>query len=110
MRYFFFFQAEDGIRDGTVTGVQTCALPVADQDVRRHGEQAPDQDLGDESPPEFGQDERRDGQEREDDAETGPVGGGRAAHRYLGVGTKRPVGLNRSVRIRATNETMTAWA
>src|SRR6516164_8092812 len=23
----FFFQAEDGIRDGTVTGVQTCALP-----------------------------------------------------------------------------------
>src|SRR5689334_9678492 len=25
---FFFFQAEDGIRDGTVTGVQTCALPI----------------------------------------------------------------------------------
>src|SRR5437870_13910401 len=24
---FFFFQAEDGIRDGHVTGVQTCALP-----------------------------------------------------------------------------------
>src|SRR6266568_8202536 len=28
MLYFFFFQAEDGIRDGTVTGVQTCALPI----------------------------------------------------------------------------------
>src|SRR2546430_9097941 len=27
-RYFFFFQAEDGIRDLTVTGVQTCALPI----------------------------------------------------------------------------------
>src|SRR6266481_8662327 len=27
-RFFFFFQAEDGIRDGTVTGVQTCALPI----------------------------------------------------------------------------------
>src|SRR2546430_1884039 len=27
--YFFFFQAEDGIRDLTVTGVQTCALPIA---------------------------------------------------------------------------------
>src|SRR6266481_5022344 len=27
-RAFFFFQAEDGIRDGTVTGVQTCALPI----------------------------------------------------------------------------------
>src|SRR5256885_17171757 len=26
---FFFFQAEDGIRDYKVTGVQTCALPVA---------------------------------------------------------------------------------
>src|SRR5689334_14653519 len=25
---FFFFQAEDGIRAGTVTGVQTCALPI----------------------------------------------------------------------------------
>src|SRR6266481_8384496 len=25
---FFFFQAEDGIRDGTVTGAQTCALPI----------------------------------------------------------------------------------
>src|SRR6266542_6644258 len=28
MRFFFFFQAEDGIRDATVTGVQTCALPI----------------------------------------------------------------------------------
>src|SRR5207245_6693114 len=27
---FFFFQAEDGIRDATVTGVQTCALPILD--------------------------------------------------------------------------------
>src|SRR2546430_2994619 len=28
MRMCFFFQAEDGIRDLTVTGVQTCALPI----------------------------------------------------------------------------------
>src|SRR5438094_4424998 len=27
---FFFFQAEDGIRDRTVTGVQTCALPISE--------------------------------------------------------------------------------
>src|SRR2546430_6367145 len=27
--WFFFFQAEDGIRDLTVTGVQTCALPIS---------------------------------------------------------------------------------
>src|SRR5207245_6764137 len=26
---FFFLQAEDGIRDATVTGVQTCALPIS---------------------------------------------------------------------------------
>src|SRR5256886_7492313 len=29
-RCFFFFQAEDGIRDLTVTGVQTCALPICE--------------------------------------------------------------------------------
>src|SRR5690606_15334834 len=28
--FFFFFQAEDGIRDFHVTGVQTCALPIFD--------------------------------------------------------------------------------
>src|SRR6266542_3617169 len=27
--FVFFFQAEDGIRDATVTGVQTCALPIS---------------------------------------------------------------------------------
>src|SRR5690625_7717192 len=27
--FYFFFQAEDGIRDGHVTGVQTCALPIS---------------------------------------------------------------------------------
>src|SRR6266568_6042107 len=36
----FFFQAEDGIRDGTVTGVQTCALPIsvaAVESLKRRG-------------------------------------------------------------------------
>src|SRR2546429_7295133 len=33
---FFFFQAEDGIRDVAVTGVQTCALPISRRD--RFGE------------------------------------------------------------------------
>src|SRR3989475_2867881 len=32
---FFFFQAEDGIRDLTVTGVQTCALPISH--LEHHG-------------------------------------------------------------------------
>src|SRR6266513_3221185 len=35
-RSFFFFQAEDGIRDRNVTGVQTCALPISHrQGLRR---------------------------------------------------------------------------
>src|SRR5688572_31410263 len=32
---FFFFQAEDGIRDLTVTGVQTCALPIYPHELRK---------------------------------------------------------------------------
>src|SRR5882762_1617758 len=32
----FFFQAEDGIRDSSVTGVQTCALPIAGSGFLRH--------------------------------------------------------------------------
>src|SRR5206468_5087454 len=35
--YFFFFQAEDGIRDLIVTGVQTCALPISLQRQGRIG-------------------------------------------------------------------------
>src|SRR2546422_6991840 len=43
--FFFFFQAEDGIRDVAVTGVQTCALPISrepesadhDEAFARHG-------------------------------------------------------------------------
>src|SRR5690349_23395512 len=33
--FFFFFQAEDGIRDLYVTGVQTCALPIFHQTLQR---------------------------------------------------------------------------
>src|SRR5207237_3701439 len=32
---FFFFQAEDGIRDSSVTGVQTCALPICEHSLLR---------------------------------------------------------------------------
>src|SRR2546425_6534668 len=34
VRGFFFFQAEDGIRDKLVTGVQTCALPILGESSR----------------------------------------------------------------------------
>src|SRR5205807_7709737 len=35
--FFFFFQAEDGIRDYKVTGVQTCALPIFMIEALREG-------------------------------------------------------------------------
>src|SRR5436309_12047604 len=39
--FFFFFQAEDGIRDFHVTGVQTCSLPIYEiDDLARLGVQA----------------------------------------------------------------------
>src|SRR2546426_9529754 len=47
MLFFFFFQAEDGIRDYKVTGVQTCALPISaarhqcERHRRRHGDARP---------------------------------------------------------------------
>src|SRR2546425_12542080 len=37
MLFFFFFQAEDGIRDKLVTGVQTCALPIYYRTVKDPG-------------------------------------------------------------------------
>src|SRR2546429_1874131 len=38
---FFFFQAEDGIRDVAVTGVQTCALPISPRTSVSGGEAEP---------------------------------------------------------------------
>src|SRR5437867_10025038 len=42
--FFFFFQAEDGIRDRTVTGVQTCAPPISPDDVRARRHRSPGAD------------------------------------------------------------------
>src|SRR5690606_40414167 len=39
--FFFFFQAEDGIRDFHVTGVQTCALPISGSESTRRLAQGP---------------------------------------------------------------------
>src|SRR5205823_10952564 len=43
VRFYFFFQAEDGIRDKLVTGVQTCALPILSNSALtgRGGDEAP---------------------------------------------------------------------
>src|SRR5690625_2193506 len=42
----FFFQAEDGIRGGHVTGVQTCALPILGQILLEHGNTRDDIKIG----------------------------------------------------------------
>src|SRR5260221_7514658 len=42
LHFFFFFQAEDGIRDHCVTGVQTCALPIDRKSTRLNSSQAED--------------------------------------------------------------------
>src|SRR5256885_7714557 len=47
--YFFFFQAEDGIRDYKVTGVQTCALPIFLAHVARANPLCKDVKDGDEA-------------------------------------------------------------
>src|SRR5260370_22063980 len=44
---FFFFQAEDGIRDSSVTGVQTCALPIYPRFLKRFTEYAKGVKVGD---------------------------------------------------------------
>src|SRR5687767_16017076 len=45
--FFFFFQAEDGIRDKLVTGVQTCALPIFPDAIRRIVETCLEKEPGD---------------------------------------------------------------
>src|SRR6266513_5067021 len=44
MSYFFFFQADDGIRDRNVTGVQTCALPISEARVPDRSAAPPERD------------------------------------------------------------------
>src|SRR5207244_6200992 len=44
--FVFFFQAEDGIRDDLVTGVQTCALPISEGGVGSTGRDAGDTEVG----------------------------------------------------------------
>src|SRR5256885_2780914 len=45
-QFFFFFQAEDGIRDYKVTGVQTCALPIFNKQAMRLADPSYDDEIG----------------------------------------------------------------
>src|SRR5699024_11602015 len=74
---FFFFQAEDGIRDRNVTGVQTCALPISDRGERLRGDpddgtEAAGEGPGERQPREARAVESGDDADRED-AESGDV-------------------------------------
>src|SRR5699024_12213596 len=62
--FFFFFQAEDGIRDRNVTGVQTCALPISGRTTGAalHDDTWSDPSSGRNSP--LGHDHHRDGRAR----------------------------------------------
>src|SRR5438876_9994657 len=80
---FFFFQAEDGIRDGRVTGVQTCALPIypaarharADAAALRAGAPAPRADRAEQEVPRL----RRRADARSEERRVGKEGRSRGA-------------------------------
>src|SRR5437016_7198634 len=98
----FFFQAEDGIRDWSVTGVQTCALPILHADEDRQGvlttpsdvglvlpEGAKDSDRGERGVVVRREEARRDRQpagEAPENVGSEPVGGDRHDDRCAGSG------------------------
>src|SRR6266487_6123015 len=73
---FFFFQAEDGIRDGRVTGVQTCALPICPDRAPEGDEAADGRDPGggDAGDPRAEQRDQDRAAERREQAEPGAAG------------------------------------
>ena len=64
---YVFFQAEDGIRDIGVTGVQTCALPIYDGDEEEVDDD--DDDDGNDGDEEVDDDDGNDGDKGDDDDE-----------------------------------------
>src|SRR5256885_3742136 len=72
---FFFFQAEDGIRDYKVTGVQTCALPIFGSRLRSAEDLAVEEECGDGQPHLFelarGRDVLRPSREPDGESENG---------------------------------------
>src|SRR5688572_31909067 len=70
--FYFFFQAEDGIRDLTVTGVQTCALPIFPEDpVLRVVDRPAADDRPRAGPDPRGLDPRREGPSRSEERRVG---------------------------------------
>src|SRR5437016_1556587 len=92
---FFFFQAEDGIRDWSVTGVQTCALPISPPEPHHradHNEQrAADQSDPDNAPYRGGRDRNTEGLRCRFTTRVGAHGGDIIAGH--GLGGRRHEGL-----------------
>src|SRR5260221_511246 len=104
---FFFFQAEDGIRDHCVTGVQTCALPIC---RRSHPRLADRQGPGDEA---LGDDGAVIRQDRGGHAECLPLHEGDGARRRLRAGPATEdaeAGAGRSEERRVGKEGRSRWA
>src|SRR5205823_7453224 len=76
--YFFFFQAEDGIRDKLVTGVQTCALPICHQQAADRHAGVDGEDSGPRQRPDAEDHGAGEGDVRADQ------GGGRSEERRVG--------------------------
>src|SRR3989449_5332053 len=90
---FFFFQAEDGIRDVAVTGVQTCALPISRQagGERDQPVLVPLQHFAVDARPAVIALEEADGRERDEVAVTGAVAGEQHEVRVVGGGAAQPL-------------------
>src|SRR5205823_10394969 len=82
----FFFQAEDGIRDKLVTGVQTCALPISDVHVLRPRPRCLEHALGHREPERevIGRSESNLGARAEHEREISPHGSRRSEERRVG--------------------------
>src|SRR5256885_3107819 len=80
VRLFFFFQAEDGIRDYKVTGVQTCALPIYE---RRGGSDTARSQCATQQLPRAGE-AGRDGANRTAERGGQLLGGARSEERRVG--------------------------
>src|SRR6266540_337004 len=112
MTFCFFFQAEDGIRDRDVTGVQTCALPICDQRGRAQKTRGQGQDEVEGGEPGSARLPQRrqadvEGQEEQQRGgrhhRKGDVERGRVRARYSGTQNGSPAGMN-SIGTSGTND------
>src|SRR5437016_9287882 len=107
LRCFFFFQAEDGIRDWSVTGVQTCALPIwrhASGKSEAQTDSEPVDQVGKNALAMIGND-----QNQQDATETKPLKRGDSKAETQVAGDEKQCGNERSEERRVGKECRTRW-